>query len=321
MRVFPAHGARGRSPKRSSTIGEQSRTTAARLPVNEDDFVAHVEARRSSTPGYFVHDAALNRSVHDLLYVRLAPLEIDDVLERQAQGALVLDARDPATFAARPPARFDQRSRGREVRRDFGNRCRPRRRGRAGGAPRPESEFRIRLGRVGFDHIAGYLRDPESAVFVVPDQVARARRVTPTELATALAGPRAPIVLDVRTVDELADDGAIFRARHIPLAELPRRLAEIPPQRSIVVYCADDYRSCVAASLLRRNGWNDVADLLDGYEAWTEALRNAGANARPAGVGDGATRLPDRSASHCSQRGHHDPGCSAVTSSHVSGSW
>ncbi len=301
-------------------IGEQSRTTAARLPVNEDDFVAHVEARRSSTPGYFVHDAALNRSVHDLLYVRLAPLEIDDVLERQATGALVLDARDPATFAAghlrgsiNVPAdgRFAETS---GIVADPDDEV-------VLVAPQDrESELRIRLGRVGFDHIAGYLRDPESAVFVVPDQVARARRVTPTELATALAGPRAPIVLDVRTVDELADDGAIFRARHIPLAELPRRLAEIPPQRSIVVYCADDYRSCVAASLLRRNGWNDVADLLDGYEAWTEALRNA-ANARPAGVGDGATRLPDRSASHCSQRGHHDPGCSAVTSSHVSGSW
>jgi len=130
------------------------------------------------------------------------------------------------------------------------------------------------LGRVGFDHVAGYLRDPESAVVAVPEQVDRARRVTPTELATALAGARPPIVLDVRTEDELAADGAIFRARHIPLAELPRRLAEIPPQRPIVLYCADDYRSCVAASLLRRNGWNDVADLLGGYEAWTEALRN-----------------------------------------------
>ena len=192
---------------------------------------------------------------HDLLYVRLAPLEIDDVLERQAQGALVLDARDPATFAAghlrgsiNVPAdgRFAETS---GIVADPDDEV-------VLVAPQDrESELRIRLGRVGFDHIAGYLRDPESAVFVVPDQVARARRVTPTELATALAGPRAPIVLDVRTVDELADDGAIFRARHIPLAELPRRLAEIPPQRSIVVYCSDDYRSCVAASLLRRNGW------------------------------------------------------------------
>ena len=160
VRVFPAHGARGRSPKRSSTIGEQSRTTAARLPVNEDDFVAHVEARRSSTPGYFVHDEALNRSVHDLLYVRLAPLEIDDVLERQAQGALVLDARDPATFAAghlrgsiNVPAdgRFAETS---GIVADPDDEV-------VLVAPQDrESELRIRLGRVGFDHIAGYLRDP-----------------------------------------------------------------------------------------------------------------------------------------------------------------
>ena len=273
VRVFPAHGARGRSPRRSSTIGEQSRTTAACLPVDEDDFVALVEARQSPTPGYFDHDVALNRSVHDLLYVRLAPLEIGDVLQRQAQGALVVDARDPEAFAAghlRGSINVPADGRFAET---------------AGSVADPddevvlvapqdrETELRTRLGRVGFDHVAGYLREPESAVVALPEQVDRAHRVTPTQLATALAGSRPPVVLDVRAVDELAD-GAIFRARHIPLAELPRRLAEIPPRGPIVVYCAGGYRSSVAASLLRRNGWNEVADLLGGYEAWTEVLRN-----------------------------------------------
>ena len=55
------------------------------------------------------------------------------------------------------------------------------------------------------------------------------------------------------------------------LAELPGRLAEIPPQRPVVVYCAGGYRSSVAASLLRRAGRRDVFDLLGGYAAGAQA--------------------------------------------------
>ena len=243
------------------------------------------------------------------------------MLERQAQGALVLDARDPATFAAghlrgsiNVPAdgRFAETS---GIVADPDDEV-------VLVAPQDrESELRIRLGRVGFDHIAGYLRDPESAVFVVPDQVARARRVTPTELATALAGPRAPIVLDVRTVDELADDGAIFRARHIPLAELPRRLAEIPRR--------NDRSSCTALTIIAPASRRACCGVTDGTTSliFSTATRPGQRRcATPVRMRDRRCRgrrdpLADRSASHCSQRGHHDPGCSAVTSSHVSGSW
>ena len=240
VRVFPAHGARGRSPKRSSTIGEQSRTTAARLPVNEDDFVALVEARRSPHRGT---SSTTWRST-------AASTTCSMCGWHRWRSTMCSSGRLRARSWWTPATPRHSRPGTCAVRSTFP---------RTGGSPRRresvadpddevvlvapqdrETELRIRLGRVGFDHIAGYLREPESAVFVVPEQVARARRVTPTELATALAGPRAPIVLDVRAVDELADDGAIFRARHIPLAELPRRLAEIPPQRSIVVYCAGD---------------------------------------------------------------------------------
>ena len=42
-----------------------------------------------------------------------------------------------------------------------------------------------------------------------------------------------------------------------------------------VVYCAGGYRSSVAASLLRHNGFTDVSDILGGYNAWAEAVQNA----------------------------------------------
>jgi hydroxyacylglutathione hydrolase len=85
-----------------------------------------------------------------------------------------------------------------------------------------------------------------------------------------MTDPLRPVLLDVRNPGELVD-GAIFHARHIPLATLPRRLEEIPPRRPVVVYCASGYRSSVAASLLRRAGLQDVSDLLGGYKAWSAA--------------------------------------------------
>jgi rhodanese-related sulfurtransferase len=125
----------------------------------------------------------------------------------------------------------------------------------------------VRLARIGFDRVAGYLRGPEGAFLTIPERVERASRVTAPQLAAALRAPVRPVLLDVRNVGELAA-GAIPGARHIPLAQLPNRLAEIPPDRPVVAYCAGGYRSSVAASLLRRSGVEDVSDLLGGYSAW-----------------------------------------------------
>jgi rhodanese-related sulfurtransferase len=139
-----------------------------------------------------------------------------------------------------------------------------------------EEEIVIRLARIGFDRVAGYLREPEGAFLGDPDRIVRASRVTAPDLATALAEPVSPTVVDVRNPGELAG-GAIHHARHVPLAQLPHRLDEIPRGRPVVTYCAGGYRSSVAASLLRREGFDDVSDLIGGYRAW------AALTPRPAG--------------------------------------
>jgi rhodanese-related sulfurtransferase len=130
-----------------------------------------------------------------------------------------------------------------------------------------EEEVVIRLARIGFDRVAGYLREPEGAFLDAPEHVRRASRLTAPELATALHGPRPPFVVDVRNPAEVRL-GTIPGAVPVPLAQLPGRLAEIPRDRSVVAYCAGGYRSSVAASLLRRAGLDDVSDLLGGYGAW-----------------------------------------------------
>jgi rhodanese-related sulfurtransferase len=91
--------------------------------------------------------------------------------------------------------------------------------------------------------------------------------LTAAQLTSALRNAQ-PALIDVRNPGELAA-GAIPGARRIPLAQIPTRLADIPQDRPIIVYCTSGYRSSVAAAFLRREGYPDVSDLLGGYQAWT----------------------------------------------------
>jgi hydroxyacylglutathione hydrolase len=278
VRVFPAHGAgsacgKNLSTERQSTIGVQRRTNYACAPMTEAEFVALVTEGQPATPGYFRYDAVLNRKQRELLDVarHLRPLDRPEFLARRAGGAAVVDARDPQEFAAghllgslNVPAdgRFAER---------------------AGMVVEPGSEILVvapedreeevvtRLARIGLDNVTGYLPEPEAALPAMPGEVARASRLTVSELREALAGSRAPAVLDVRNGGERAE-GDIEGSTHIPLAELPKRLGEVPASRPLVVYCAGGIRSSIAASLLRAAGRDDVSDLIGGYGAWSRAV-------------------------------------------------
>jgi rhodanese-related sulfurtransferase len=97
--------------------------------------------------------------------------------------------------------------------------------------------------------------------------MAQASRLTVDELRHLFDGDEAPLVLDVRGPGERAE-GFIEGSAHVPLAELARRVDEIPADRPLVVHCAGGHRSSIAASLLRHKGRTDVSDLLGGYGAW-----------------------------------------------------
>ena len=105
----------------------------------------------------------------------------------------------------------------------------------------------------------------------------QASRLTASDLREALGHDRPPVVLDVRNAGERAA-GAIDGSLHIPLAELPSRLSEVPAGTPVVVYCAAGTRSSIAASLLRRSGHTDVSDLIGGEAAWRLSLTPAPGN-------------------------------------------
>ena len=277
VRVFPGHGAgsacgKNLSTERQSTIGQQRLLNYACQPMTEERFLALVTAGQPAAPEYFVYDAILNRKQRDVLDAdRDVPALDDTALDAAlSRGAVVLDTRSAPDFAAghlagslNVPAdgRFAETA-GMVLTADTEL---------VVIAPEGRAtEVATRLARIGFDRVAGYLPDTETTFLHRQDQVRQASRLTPAQLAELTVDvhdPAAPLVLDVRNLGE-REAGHIPGSMHIPLAELRRRIAEVPTSGPVVVNCAGGWRSSVAASLLRHHGRDDVSDLLGGFAAW-----------------------------------------------------
>ncbi|MDH4066483.1 MAG: rhodanese-like domain-containing protein, partial [Acidobacteriota bacterium] len=94
-------------------------------------------------------------------------------------------------------------------------------------------------------------------------------QITVAELARRLAAMNT-VVVDVRNATEW-NDGHIPDAVHIPLGYLADRLDDVPKDVTVVLQCQSGARSAIAASVLRRAGRGDVANLAGGFASWQGA--------------------------------------------------
>jgi rhodanese-related sulfurtransferase/glyoxylase-like metal-dependent hydrolase (beta-lactamase superfamily II) len=276
-RVFPAHGAgsacgKALSSETESTIGEQRAGNYALAPQTEDQFVAGLIEGQPVKPHYFEFDARRNRQLRTLLTEDEVPdsLCLDEVLEAQDQGAVLLDTREPIDFAAghlRGAVNVGLQGRFAEF---AGNVVAPDARIVLVGNPAAALETKVRLARIGFDHVIGQLDDP-GAVFVDrPDLGEASSRVTMEQLAERLVSVPELVLVDVRGPGETAS-GLLTGAIEIPLPVLVDFLDALDPSRPTVVYCAGGYRSSIAASVMRAAGFADASDLVGGYAGWSAA--------------------------------------------------
>lgn len=281
-RVFPAHGAgsacgKNLSTRNSSTLGEQRQANYALALKTEEEFVAAVTEGQPVAPPYFSFDARRNLQTRPLLDEHHPPpeLSLPELREQRGNGAVVLDTREPSEFATGHlrgslnvglAGRFAEWV-GDVIRPDqpIGLVCEPGR----------ELEAKVRLGRIGFDQVIGYLGDPLRVLVEHPEAVECSSRLTAAELAARRVEiADEVVVVDVRNPGEL-ERGAIPGSVHLPLARLTQRLGELDPARPTVVHCASGYRSMIAASVLAAAGFRDVSDLLGGYEAWASLPSNS----------------------------------------------
>jgi rhodanese-related sulfurtransferase len=243
--------------------------------MTKDEFIRLVVADQPEAPPYFAYDAVLNTkerpTLERVLETSLKPLALEAVLELQSKGGQLLDVREPASFEAAHLAGSLNISLEGQYATWAGTLLDRERPIVVIAEPGREYEAVMRLGRIGFDGVAGYLANGMQAAASRPELVARTERISAEALAEELAGPSrasSPVfLLDVRSAREW-NQSRIEGSKNLPLNCLRARLVDVPRSRRVVVHCASGYRSAIAASLLKLCGYENVADLAGGMRAW-----------------------------------------------------
>jgi glyoxylase-like metal-dependent hydrolase (beta-lactamase superfamily II) len=277
--VYPAHGAGSlcgakMSKETVSTIGEQRRTNYALQPMERQEFVDLLTAEERESPAYFSYDAVLNTKEHatldEALQQALTPLSLDEVLALRDADAQLLDTRDGADFARAHLAGSLNIGLGGQYATWAGSLLDRERPIVVIAEPGSEEQSAMRLGRIGFDHVTGYLKEGIAALEARRGLADGWDRLGPAELQALLDSAEPPVVIDVRTEREHAAK-KIEGSVNLPLSRLAGSASSLDRDRSYVVHCAGGYRSAIAASILQREGFPGIAELAGGVAAWQAA--------------------------------------------------
>lgn len=277
--VYPAHGAgslcgKSLSAETVSTIGAQRQYNYALQPMSKAEFLDIVTAEQPEAPPYFTYDAILNTKEHATLDQTLdqvlKPLSLAELMAGMKSGGQVLDVRDPVEFSAGHLAGSINIGLSGQFASWAGTVLDRQQPILLIAAPGLEKQAATRLGRIGFDHVGGYLDQGMTALESSPQHVAHTPRIAATALAEQMASDGFPLLLDVRA-DKERGDKFIEGTLHIPLNRLQERMGDLPSGRSLVVHCAGGYRSSIAASIIKRHGYPNVSELLGGIAAWEKS--------------------------------------------------
>jgi hydroxyacylglutathione hydrolase len=277
--VYPAHGAGSLCGKKLSSdtvssLGDQRRFNYALQPMSKEAFIQLVTADQPDAPPYFTFDAILNAhervTLDKNLEEVLQPVELDEVIRLGDAGAQVLDVREAAEYAKGHLAGSINIGLGGQYATWAGtvlDRAKPI---VIIAEPGREQEAALRLGRIGFDHVRGYLQKGMQALQERPELVWPTERVNAQMVADELTSGDPPLILDIRNPREWASKH-IANSVNIPLNHLQDRIAELPRDRRIAVHCAGGYRSSIAASILHQHGITNLMEIAGGLAAWDAA--------------------------------------------------
>lgn len=274
--VYPAHGA-GSSCGKSigaetqSTIGIQKQTNYALQPQTKEEFIKAITKDLEEAPVYFSVNARINKEgYHNLDAVKsqgLTPLSIKEFKEKIKNDCIILDTRNAEEFIAGfiPGSVFI----GLEGR--FAEWA-----GNLLSFKDPmilitplgkEEETIVRLARVGFDKVEGFLDGGYDAWKSAGEKTDLIVDVEADELAMDLPFDDHLTVLDVRKPTEFAD-GHVKDAINIPLAEMidVAQIAQLEEDQNIYIHCGSGYRSVIASSLLKKQGYHNLRNVLGGWD-------------------------------------------------------
>ena len=277
--VYPAHGAgslcgKNISKDTVSTLGEQRRFNYALRPMTREHFIQIVTADQPDAPAYFTYDAVLNTreraTLDDTLLHVLQPIALAEFLTLAEAGAQVVDVRTPDRFVSGHLRGSINIGLDGQFASWAGTVLDANRPILLIAPPDRETEAALRLGRIGFDQMQGYLAGGMEALADRPELIAQTERRSVEEIAPELTAAQSPLIIDVRAPREYAAKH-IEGATNVPLSRLRESLQTIPEGRHFYVHCAGGYRSSIAASLLARAGLADLTEMAGGLAAWEAA--------------------------------------------------
>jgi hydroxyacylglutathione hydrolase len=244
--------------------------------MSKERFVELVTADQPDAPAYFTYDAVLNSrerpTLDQALARELKPLTVEEAAIAVHDGAQLLDTRDPSEFAAAHLAGSINIGLGGQYATWAGTLLDAARPIVIVADPGAEAQSALRLGRIGFDRVVGFIDGGLAAVEREPFgfAITSTDRLSPQTAAERISGPDPPLVIDIRTPRERAEK-SIKGSLHRPLNTLREGLPDVARDSAIIIHCAGGYRSSIAASLLQRDGFTNVSELAGGMTAWEAA--------------------------------------------------
>lgn len=277
--VYPAHGAgsacgKNMSKETTDTLGNQKKTNYALQPMEKAKFVSEVLTGLTPPPKYFPMNVMLNKQGYESIDVVLERGQHTlnpDAFEAAANetGAVVLDTRDAQVFAQG----FIPNSINIGINGNFAPWV---------GALIPDvkqeilviaeedkvEEVLIRLARVGYDNVLGYLQGGYSAWKNAGKETDSIPSISAEEFAS-LAQKGHTDIMDVRRKSEY-DSEHIIGAENVPLDYINDNMSDVDKGKTWYVHCAGGYRSMIFASILRARGFDNLVNVEGGFGAIKE---------------------------------------------------
>ncbi|MEQ8715487.1 MAG: MBL fold metallo-hydrolase [Cyclobacteriaceae bacterium] len=271
--VYPAHGAgsqcgKNLSDEKQSTVGQQRQFNYALQDMTKDQFIDVVTDGLAAPPAYFPENVRINKSGYEnidhVMDRNLKALSVDEFKAEVADGAIILDTRIPdqfekgfvkgaysigldGTFAVWVGTLFDINQKLVLV-----------------TAEGKQEESVLRLARVGFENVAGYLKGGVEAWSGAGESLETIDSIKGEEISTYQA--KGLTVMDVRRNPEF-DTEHIEGALNVPLKDLEQNLDKVDPEQQYLVHCLGGYRSMIASSILKRNGINNIVNVWGGWNS------------------------------------------------------
>ena len=270
--IYPGHGAGSSCGKNMSSetigsLGEQKKTNyALRADMTKEEFIKEVTTGILPPPQYFPKNAQMNKtgylSFDEVIDKGTKALSVEDFKKEVANGSLILDVRSQTdfskgyikdslfiglngTFAMWVGALIHDIKQKIVLITPQG----------------AEEESVVRLARVGYDHCVGYLKGGVEAYQNTGETLETIQSITAEELATKIDSVA---IVDVRKQGEYEAEH-IENVTHCSLDYIADEQNKLDKNKTYYVHCAGGYRSVIAISELKRNGFTNLIDVLGGF--------------------------------------------------------